>query len=123
LSVSNSSETRKLPTASNPSLACLVTEFLHFRDRFCPLVFKTFLVVSPSYIGEWLPKSLFGVRFNRCYRSYENVCPQNHPYASTVSRINRLKMQRVGGVLPTYIHAGKTGRTLACKPNAISTYG
>jgi hypothetical protein len=40
----------------------------------------------------------------------ENVCPQNHPCISIVSRINRIKMQRVGGVLSTYIQIGKPGR-------------
>jgi hypothetical protein len=31
--------------ASNPSLAYLVTEYLHFRDISCPSVFRIFLVV------------------------------------------------------------------------------
>jgi hypothetical protein len=64
LSVSNSSETRKLPTTSNPSLACLVTEYLHFRDKFCPTVFKIFLVVvrpllEDAWSVEWSRSLVF----------------------------------------------------------------
>jgi hypothetical protein len=40
---------RKLTTESNPSLilslTCLVTDYLYFRDRFHPSVFKIFLIM------------------------------------------------------------------------------
>jgi ribonuclease HI len=36
-------------------------------------------------------------------------CPSNHPCSSIVTRIDRLKMQDLGGVLSSYLQAGKPG--------------